>query len=1062
VERLEHRTLLSIFAVNTVSDLDTASGLPAGQESLRQAIEDVNDDASPDTDTIDFNIPCSGVQMIQPLSQLPVITHPVFIDGYSQLGAIPNTLAIGDNAVLKIELDGSLAGSASAGLFISAGQSTVRGLSIHDFSWTGIECYPNGGNTIQGNFIGADTTGKKAGIGDGIYIPGGNGNLVGTNGDGIDDYAERNVIVGGVAIGGYTSTNDNVVAGNYIGTDASGTMAQGNTFWGVNISGGYNNRIGVDGHDADPSAEGNLISGNLSGGVDLFHGGQNVVAGNLIGTDVTGTKPLGNGRFDAGWVPTGVELDTSNGNRIGTDGDGVGDAAERNVISANLNIGLGLSRSNGNIVAGNFIGTDVTGTQALGNQLNGVMVGFGSSSNRIGTDGQSADNAGEGNLISGNGNDGEIVFVAGDAAPTQNNLVAGNLIGTDLNGNRPIPGALQRIIGINVEGGSNDQIGVSPALANTIMDGAGVVVNGSATGISIRANRIYGNNPGLAIDLGRDGVTLNNSHAGQPGPNNWQNFPVLSAAYAGNSSAVIGTLNSTPNTTFTVDFYANDPDKANGGGNGQGQYYLGSATVTTDGSGNVSFNMGGLAATTPGEWVSATATDPGGDTSEFSNDVQVVKASTTTALSASADPSLLNQPVTFTATVTTPITGLGNPSGSVQFLVDGSNYGSPVPLSGGVASISATGLALGAHSILVTYSGDTGFLGSSMSLTQKVQYGFSGFQAPLSTGVSYALGRTIPVKFTLTDYTGAAVTSLAAVTGLQIVPLNPNGAAFNPVSTDGKGLNVNGGQYLFNWKTTGLAAGSYQIVLNLADGTTQTKTIQLKAGGGAAGLLADTTGTSTAATAGALLGGDLTIAVNDPNGLLTADELSRISDAISLIDLTVAPYGVTMTQIDPSSGLADVTIDTNSTSAVGGFADGVLGCESGTEITLIQGWNWYAGADPATVQAGQFDFETVAMHELGHVLGLGHSADPTSVMYATLAAGTANRNLTVADLNVTDADGGSPAGLHARVPRPAPTPWTATDPTAPTLTQNVGLIAWDAALADLFPTDPSHSQRKRT
>ena len=94
---------------------------------------------------------------------------------------------------------------------------------------------------------------------------------------------------------------------------------------------------------------------------------------------------------------------------------------------------------------------------------------------------------------------------------------------------------------------------------------------------------------------------------------------------------------------------------------------------------------------------------------------------------------------------------------------------------------------------------------------QAVQYQFSGFLPPLSTGVSYALGRAIPIKFTLADYAGAAVTSLAAVTGMQIVPVNPTGASFSPTSTDGKGLTYSGRQFLFSWKTTGQPAGSYQI-----------------------------------------------------------------------------------------------------------------------------------------------------------------------------------------------------------------------------------------------------------
>jgi hypothetical protein len=101
-------------------------------------------------------------------------------------------------------------------------------------------------------------------------------------------------------------------------------------------------------------------------------------------------------------------------------------------------------------------------------------------------------------------------------------------------------------------------------------------------------------------------------------------YPVISTAVADSATRVLGTLNSTPNTTFTLDFYANDPDKGNAGAYGQGQYYLGSATVATDGSGKASFNVSGLAATTPGEWISATATDPGGNTSEFALDAQAV------------------------------------------------------------------------------------------------------------------------------------------------------------------------------------------------------------------------------------------------------------------------------------------------------------------------------------------------------------------------------------------------------------------------------------------------------
>jgi hypothetical protein len=147
---------------------------------------------------------------------------------------------------------------------------------------------------------------------------------------------------------------------------------------------------------------------------------------------------------------------------------------------------------------------------------------------------------------------------------------------------------------------------------------------------------------------------------------------------------------------------------------------------------------------------------------------------------------------------------------------------------------------------------------------------------------------------------------------------------------------------------------------------------------------------------------NLFLYVNDPAGVLTADEHARLQDAIRGWDTVLAPLHVAITEVS-TAGAANLFLDTGPTSTSGGSADGVLGSYTlstvSGDITIVQGWNWYTGSDASSIGPAQYDFQTVVTHELGHALGLEHSPDANSVMSAFLASDVAHRPVTVADLN---------------------------------------------------------------
>lgn len=429
--------LATTFTVTNVND--------SGPGSLRQAILDSRADLS-GPHVINFNIISfstkTKVRTISPLSSLPTISVRLTLDGTTQPGYAGKPI---------IEIEGSHAG-AGAGLLISAGFSTIKGLVINRFNGTGIGMFDTNGNTIEGNYIGTDVTGRID---------------LGNSGDGIASSA-------------------------FIG---------------------------------DHMIRGNVISGNGGNGISLSPGQQNFIEDNFIGTDASGSFALGN---------------DLNGIR----GPEATITARRNVISGNGQNGV-LSFGQ-NLFQGNFIGTDATGTLPIGNTGHGLNVTF----DQVG-----GLNAGEGNTIAFNGGSGVVVT---------------------------------RVVSVP-----------TPILSNSIFS-----------------------NGGLGIDIDDDGVTANDACDADSSSLTLQNFPVLTSVSRTNDNTVIeGTLDSKPNSVYTIQFFSNaDCDPL---GFGEGEHLIGSMTVTSGASCVTSFVATFPNASVPGAFITATATESGNSTSEFSQCVAV-------------------------------------------------------------------------------------------------------------------------------------------------------------------------------------------------------------------------------------------------------------------------------------------------------------------------------------------------------------------------------------------------------------------------------------------------------
>jgi hypothetical protein len=538
-----------------------------------------------------------------------------------------------------------------------AGNQDVEGIGLSADS----QGNPASNNMIQGNLLGTDVTGTWAlGVATvGIY--GGTGNLIGGTDPGAGNLMSG---IGGLGVYLFTGADDNLVEGNKIGTNRAGTGPIGGETGagnGVVINGGNNNTIG-----GPAAGAGNLISGNALAGilVEGFNylgspGTGNVIQGNKIGTDVTGTYAVPNGS-------DGVEVDfQANGTVIGGTDPGAGNLISgngRNGIS--LGIGVGFGGVSGVVVEGNRIGTNAAGTAAIGNGLSGISTSFVAQTVIGGTA------AGAGNLISGNGQNGVVLWYG-----TQSTLVQGNRIGTNaagsaalgngqngvaaldtldgnviggtaagagnlISGNQGNGVFIQQVYtpyyqgpssvlvegnrigtdasghhalgnhlnGVDIDSGPNNVIGgQAPGAGNTIaFNGGDGVLVNSGNGNLISANSIFSNG-GLGIEL----TAANNANNNQPAP------VLTSVTATDNSVTISGTLNAAPNSTYTVELFLSP--SPNSSGFGEGQTYLGFVTVTTNAAGQGSFSVTLAASRARGKIATATATDAANDTSEFSN-----------------------------------------------------------------------------------------------------------------------------------------------------------------------------------------------------------------------------------------------------------------------------------------------------------------------------------------------------------------------------------------------------------------------------------------------------------
>ena len=471
---------IMVYAVSKSVIVENTNDIGAG--SLRNAIQTANVAEGPNT--IVFSIPDTdpgfnpvrGVWTIKPQSPLPQLTDTTTtIDGTTQTENHGDRNPYGP----EIEIDGSSLGEGNCAFDILSSKNVIKGLIINQFSWYGIiiQSEEATDNRIIGNYIGTDETGEDS-LGNwmGIAIGGGaKDNIIGGT-----DPEDRNIVSGISHSSGIQiideGTNNNKVIGNYIGVGASGETSLGNYLRGIVIHYGAKGNI-IGGSNPE---ERNVISGNHRAGIYIADSDSNVVLGNYIGTDISGTVAIGNGHGSFWTNPEdgrlyyngGVVIDNGSGNVIGDSTSG-----GQNLISGNYYHGIYITKigSANNTIRGNLIGTDISGSSPLGNELAGVKIDTTAHDNIVSHD----------NTISFNGEDG--VYIEGQL--TQGNIVDGNAItdntrdgirvenvtdgSTELTDNT----IKRNLVGIHVIGG----VGLPTIEGNVIEDNteAGILIEGN-------------------------------------------------------------------------------------------------------------------------------------------------------------------------------------------------------------------------------------------------------------------------------------------------------------------------------------------------------------------------------------------------------------------------------------------------------------------------------------------------------------------------------------------------------------------------------------------------------